>query len=143
MDLQLRFTDKDITPWGGMALIKRMLDHLDFQSVLSHCGLPAPGSNRAYPSEQLITQFILSIWCGANRFEHCEVTRFDAALARIFDIERMANFKAITALLCCTAGSLSKWARATSPWTWTPASSPATVSPKARAKATTRASPGA
>jgi hypothetical protein len=98
MDLQLRFTDKDITSWGAMALIKRMLDHLDFQSVLSRCGLPAPGSNRAYPSEQLITQFMLSIWCGANRFEHCEVTRFDAALARIFGIERMANFKAITRL---------------------------------------------
>jgi hypothetical protein len=28
MDFGLAFTDKEITPWGGMALMKRMLDHL-------------------------------------------------------------------------------------------------------------------
>ena len=29
--------------------------------------------------------FITSIWCGANRFLHTEVTRHDAALGKIFD----------------------------------------------------------
>ena len=41
------------------------------------CDLPQPGSNRGYRPEQLITQFMLSVWCGANRFEHGEVTRHD------------------------------------------------------------------
>lgn len=60
MDFELRFTDKEITAWGGMAIMKRMLDHLGFDAALSAAGLPQPGSNRGYRPEQLITQFMLS-----------------------------------------------------------------------------------
>jgi hypothetical protein len=41
---------------------------------------------------------MLSIWCGANRFEHAEVTRHDPVLKRLFGFKRMANFKAIMSL---------------------------------------------
>ena len=61
MDFDLRFTDKEITAWGGMAIMKRMLDHLGFDAALSAADLPQPGSNRGYRPEQLITQFMLSI----------------------------------------------------------------------------------
>ena len=77
MDVDLRFTDKEITAWGGMAIMKRMLDHLGFDAALSAAGLPQPGSNRGYRPEQLITQFMIEVGCGANRFEHGEVTRHD------------------------------------------------------------------
>ncbi|MEQ1600970.1 MAG: hypothetical protein ABL885_04260 [Methylophilaceae bacterium] len=81
-----------------MGLMKRMLDHLGFESALSTSGLPQPGSNRGYRPEQLITQFMLSVWCGANRFEHGEVTRHDPVLKRLFGFKRMANFKAVMRL---------------------------------------------
>ena len=98
MGYELRFTDREITAWGGMGLMKRMLDHMGFDAALSCAGLPKPGSNRGYAPEQLITQFMLSVWCGANRFEHGEVTRHDPVLKRIFGIKRMANFKAVMRL---------------------------------------------
>jgi Transposase DDE domain group 1 len=98
MDFELRFTDKEITAWGGMGLMKRMLDHMQFDTALSIAGLPQPGSNRGYAAEPLITQFMLSVWCGANRFEHGEVTRHNPVLKRIFGIQRMANFKAVMRL---------------------------------------------
>jgi hypothetical protein len=98
MGFDLRFTDKEITAWGGMAIMKRMLDHLGFDAALSAAGLPQPQSNRGYRPEQLITQFMLSIWCGANRFEHGEVTRHDPVLKRVFGFARMANFKAVMRL---------------------------------------------
>jgi hypothetical protein len=98
MGYALRFTDKEITAWGGMGLMKRMLDHMGFDGALSAAGLPQPGSNRGYAPEQLITQFMLSVWCGAKRFEHGEVTRHDPVLKRIFGIKRMANFKAVMRL---------------------------------------------
>jgi hypothetical protein len=98
MDFELRFTDKEITAWGGMAMIKRMLDHLGFDQALIQAQLPEPGSNRGYAPAQLITQFMLSVWCGANRFEHGEVTRHDPVLRRIFGFKRMANFKAVLRL---------------------------------------------
>ena len=98
MEFDLRFTDKEITAWGGMGLMKRMLDHLGFEPALAAAGLPPPGSNRGYRPEQLITQFMLSVWCGANRFEHGEVTRHDPVLKRLFGFKRMANFKAVMRL---------------------------------------------
>ncbi len=98
MGFELRFTDKEITAWGGMGPMKRMLDHLHFDEALQVSGLPRPGSNRGTRPEQLITQFMLSVWCGANRFEHGEVTRHDPVLGRLFGFARMANFKAVMRL---------------------------------------------
>ena len=70
MGFNLRFTDKEITAWSGMSIMKRMLAHFGFDAALTAAGLPQPKSNRGYRPEQLMTQFILSIWCGANRLEH-------------------------------------------------------------------------
>lgn len=100
MNVELSFTDKEITAWGGMGLMKRMLDHIGFDEALKCCGLPEPKSNRGYRPEQLIVQFMLSIWCGANRFEHGEVTRHDPVLKDLFGFKRMANCKAVMRLFC-------------------------------------------
>jgi hypothetical protein len=94
MGFKLRFTDKEITAWGGRGLMKRMLNQLGFEAALKESGRPQPGSNRGYRPEQLVVQFMLSVWCGANRFEHGEVTRQDPVLQRLFGFQRMANFKA-------------------------------------------------
>ncbi|MEO6022379.1 MAG: hypothetical protein ABIP64_04540 [Burkholderiales bacterium] len=67
MEFELRFSDKEITAWGGMGIMKRLLDHLGFESALAASGLPQLGSNRGYRPEQPLTQFMLSVWCGANR----------------------------------------------------------------------------
>jgi hypothetical protein len=77
-EFELRFSDREITLWGGMALMKRMLDRLNVRGSLAGCGLPQPGSNRGYAPEQLVLHFMLSVWCGANRFEQAEVTRHAA-----------------------------------------------------------------
>lgn len=95
MDFELRFTDKEITPWGGMALMKRMLEHIGFEQALDRAGLPQPGSNRGYAPAQLVQQFLLNIWCGGNRFEHGEAVRHDRVLQCLFGFARMANFKAV------------------------------------------------
>lgn len=95
MDIRLRFTDKEITPWGGLSLMKQMLDHLRFDDALTQAEMPAQRSNRGYSPSQLVTQFLLNIWCGGNRFEHAEMVRHDAVLQRLFGFVRMANFKAL------------------------------------------------
>ncbi|MDR1969213.1 MAG: hypothetical protein LBQ32_11085 [Burkholderiaceae bacterium] len=78
MDLELEFCDDQITAWSGLGLIRQMLDHLQLPRMLSQAGLPAQGSGRGYAPAQLVMQFLLSIWCGGNRFAHAEVTRFEA-----------------------------------------------------------------
>jgi hypothetical protein len=91
MDFEIGFTDKEITPWGGMALMKKMLDRCGLDDLISILGLPEPGSNRGYKAEQIIKSFLVSVWCGANRFQHTEVTRQDAVIRRIFGWERICG----------------------------------------------------
>jgi len=94
----LKFTSREVTAWGGLALLKRMLDGLDFKAALRDLKLPQPGSNRGYAPEQLIEQMIVSIWCGAARFSHADITRLDATLVRLFDWGKAAGHKAIVRL---------------------------------------------
>ena len=44
MEFDLRFTDKEITAWGGMGLMKRMLDHLGFEPPLPLRGCRNPAA---------------------------------------------------------------------------------------------------
>lgn len=94
MDLKLSFTDKEVTPWSGVILLKKMLDRMDFDAQLDQLPLPVQGSNRGYDAKQLIKQFMTSVWCGANRFEHCEVTRADEVIRQAWGFKRMAGRKA-------------------------------------------------
>ena len=94
MNLKLAFTDKEITPWSGMIFMKKLLDQTGIFSELVKSGLPEQGSNRGYDPLQLITSFMVSVWCGANRFEHLEVSRFDDVLRQIFGYRKMTGHKA-------------------------------------------------
>ena len=95
---EVRFTSREVSAWGGLALLKRMLDGMDFKVAMQSWGLPKPGSNRGYAPEQLIEQLIVSIWCGAARFAHADITRLDTTLMRLFGWGRAAGHKAIVRL---------------------------------------------
>lgn len=86
MDFDISYTSKEITPWGGMVFLKQMLQKIGFRELIERNeDLPQSGSNRGYKTATIIESFITSIWCGANRFLHTEVTRHDTALGKIFD----------------------------------------------------------
>lgn len=84
MDYKIEFTDKEISPWSGLLLLIKMLNKMQFDEILGDLSLPAQGSNRGYSPEQLIKQFMTSIWCGANKFEHTEVTRQDEVIRQFW-----------------------------------------------------------
>lgn len=86
MEFDISYTSKEITPWGGMIFLRQMLQKIGFKSFIeSIMNLPESKSNRGYKTATIIEGFITSIWCGANRFLHTEVTRHDTALGEIFD----------------------------------------------------------
>jgi len=86
MEFDISYTSKEITPWGGMVFLKQMLQKIGFRDLVkNNPDLPVSGSNRGYNTFTIVEGFITSIWCGANRFLHTEVTRHDAALGKIFD----------------------------------------------------------
>jgi hypothetical protein len=89
MEFEIGYTDREITPWGGMVFMRQMLDKMGFRKVVNaQADLPVPGSNRGYSATTIIEAFMVSIWCGANRFLHTEVTRHDNALSKIFNWNR-------------------------------------------------------
>ena len=97
-DFDVKFTSREVSAWGGLALLKKMMVGMGVQEAIRSWGLPAPGSNRGYDPVQLIEQMMVSIWTGANRFIHTDITRLDATLARIFDWKQVAGHKAIVRL---------------------------------------------
>lgn len=94
MNLKIEFTDKEITPWGGISLMQQMLKKLSISQLFENLPLPDQGSNRGYSPEQLLLHFWIGIWCGAACFEHLEVTRQDEVIRKLFGWERMAGSKA-------------------------------------------------
>ncbi len=86
MEFDISYTNREITPWGGMIFLKQMLEKTGFRALVDkNTDLPQSGSNRGYKTSTIIEGFITSIWCGANRFLHTEVTRHDITLGKIFD----------------------------------------------------------
>jgi hypothetical protein len=89
MKYKISFTNKEITPWAGLSFLRQMMEKMDFREQISACpALPEPGSNRGYKAIDILESFMVSIWCGANRFLHTEVTRHDSSLGKIFGWKR-------------------------------------------------------
>ena len=69
----LHFSGKAVSAWGGLALMQRMLSAIGFRAAAGRWSLPPPGSNRGFAPVMLIEQFLVSLWCGANRFSQLEI----------------------------------------------------------------------
>ena len=85
MEFDISYTNKEITPWGGMVFLRNMLKQIGLREVIEqNHDLPQPKSNRGYKVTTILECFITSIWCGSNKFQHTEVTRHDPTLSKIF-----------------------------------------------------------
>lgn len=90
MKFEISYTNQEITPWGGMVFLRQLSEKIDLRTQVESCvDLPQPGSNRGYNPVSIIESFLVSIWCGANRFLHTEITRHDTALQKIFGWKRV------------------------------------------------------
>jgi len=94
MNFKIEYTNKDITPYGGMSLMNKLLITSNLKDYLSKCHLPTQGSNRGYKPEQLIVNFWLGVWSGANNYSNLDITRQDVVISNIFDWHIMAEHKA-------------------------------------------------
>ena len=91
VNLPIEYSDKPVTPYGGMSLMKRFIDQTRIRDFLGTLNLPQPGSKRGYATEQIIESFWLSIWTGASRYIHCDRLRYDKVLQSIFQWDNMPS----------------------------------------------------
>lgn len=95
MDYKINYTDKELSAWGGMEFMKRLMTKTGILNFIEQMeDLPSQGSNRGYSPVQLISSFWVSIWCGGNRYSHLEIIRHDNVLKKMFGWKRMAGYKA-------------------------------------------------
>ena len=93
-DCDIKFVNKEITPFGGLSLFFKMLEKCRFDEHLEQSGLPLQGSNRGYKPLQLILGLFAGVWCGASCFGHLDVVRYDTALCKLLGWERGADHRA-------------------------------------------------
>lgn len=91
VNLPIEYSDKQVTPFGGMSLMKRFIDRTQIRDKIKSLDLPEPGSNRGYNPMQIIESFWLSIWTGASRYIHCDWLRYDKTLQSIFGFDQMPS----------------------------------------------------
>jgi len=94
MRTEVQFIDQELTSWGGVSILKKMIDQSGFSSYLEGLPLPEQGSNRGYPPVQLFLQFMSAVWCGAERYAHLDITRLDYSLQRLYGWKKMPEHKA-------------------------------------------------
>ncbi len=115
MDIKIAFKGKEITPWSGITLMIKMLDQMKYDQHLDNLPLTVQRSNRGYHPNQLVKQFMTSVWCGANKFEDCEVTRHDEvsnfiSLFRqvVFNTKRKLRMKTLRYKVFAIVGYINK-----------------------------------
>jgi hypothetical protein len=91
----IEFIDSEVRSWGGISILKKMIDMSGFADYLDSLPLPEQGSSRGYPPKQLFLLFMSSIWCGAEHFAHMDITRLDTSLQRLYGWDRMPEHKGV------------------------------------------------
>ena len=82
--LPVEFTNKKISPWGGIHLLHSIYTKCEMKEFLNDLALPEPGSNRGYDSVDIIESFLVSVVLGAKRLAHCGMLRSDEVISEIF-----------------------------------------------------------
>lgn len=90
-ELKIEYSDKKVTPFGGMKLLKDFIDTTHIIKDLQSVNLPQPNSNAGYNPIDIIQGFWLSIFTGASRFIHADWLRYDTTLQEIFKIKRLPS----------------------------------------------------
>jgi len=62
MNLKLEFTNMEITPCGGITLMKKMFNNMNINEIISNLPLPNQLPNRGYAYNKLIKNFWIGIW---------------------------------------------------------------------------------
>ena len=91
VNLPIEYSNRKVTPFGGMRLMKDLIDQLGIREYLKELDLPVGRSNRAYKAHEIIEGFWLSIWTGASRFIHADWLRYDTPLQEIFGFTKMPS----------------------------------------------------
>src|SRR5215831_5262705 len=94
--LQIEYTDKPVSGWGGLVAVVRFFDRLGVRELL---GLALPDgrtSPNQIPVVDMVLAFMASVLAGARRFAHVERLRADEVARAVLGVERMPSAMTVT-----------------------------------------------
>lgn len=87
-DIQILFTEKPVTAWGGMSLIARFFKSIGLAKIFNDSLPNEKTSNNSIPPAEICLSFLVSVLKGASRFAHVSSLRQDKALLEMFGFTR-------------------------------------------------------
>lgn len=97
--VEVAFTDKPVSGWGGLLSIGRFFDALGVREALAQALPDGRTSNNQVPVVDMVMQLIATVLCGGSRFEHVERVRVDEVIMKCFRATRFGSASVITTYL--------------------------------------------
>ncbi len=94
--LQIAYTDKSVSGWGGLVALIRYFDRVGVRDLL-HRALPdGRTSPNQIPAVEIALAFFAAVLTGAKRFAHVERLRADEVVRVILGVVRMPSAMTLT-----------------------------------------------
>lgn len=97
--VEVAFTDKPVSGWGGLLSIGRFFDALGVREALAQALPDGRTSNNQVPVVDMVMQLIATVLSGGSRFEHIERVRVDAVVMKCLGAARFGSASALTTYL--------------------------------------------
>jgi hypothetical protein len=90
-EIEIQWTDKPVTPWGGMALFSGVAQQVGLVSALREALPFRLTSPNATDPVAVVLAFMAGVLAGSRRLAHIERLRWDEGVKKIFGIERFVS----------------------------------------------------
>lgn len=94
--LELRYTGKPVSGWGGLLAVMRYLEARGVRRVLEAALPDGRTSPNQIPVVDLVVAFLAAVLTGSRRFAHIERLRTDAVVQAILGLARMPSAMTLT-----------------------------------------------
>ncbi|MBN1288347.1 MAG: IS1380 family transposase [Actinobacteria bacterium] len=117
--LAIKFTDKPITPYGGMAFMADYFNRVGLGTLFEDALPDRRTSPNAIPVTDICLSFITSVLCGAQRFAHVLRIQNDRALGEVMGVRRIPSASTLTRYFgAFTHGDVERMSEKLSNWTF-------------------------
>jgi hypothetical protein len=90
-EIEIQWTDKPVTPWGGMTLFSGVAQQVGLASALRDALPFRLTSPNATDPVAVVLAFMAGVLAGSRRLAHIERLRWDEGIKTIFGIERFVS----------------------------------------------------
>jgi hypothetical protein len=90
-EIEIQWTDKPVTPWGGMMLFSGIAQQVGLVSALRQALPFRLTSPNATDPVDIVVAFMAGVLAGSRRLAHIERLRWDEGLKTIFGIKRFVS----------------------------------------------------